>query len=135
MTTKTSLLSTKEQLICSKISTLKTMEGKRAKALICLNDGDTQTATAEKSGLSYGQVKYLLSVFRKKGLSIFPEMKVTEKKPKKQKVEKPEKTKPKKEKKMKKKDKKEKKKKQDKKSKKVKDKKSKKKKSKKTKKK
>jgi len=39
-----------------------------------LNDGNTQVVAAKKSGLSYGQVKYLLTIFRKKRFSVFPEI-------------------------------------------------------------
>jgi hypothetical protein len=125
----TSLLSTKEQEICTTLSSQRTLQGKRAKALLALNDGDTQVIAAKKSGLSYGQVKYLLTIFRKKHMSVFPEKAKTgtESKPmKKTKAQKSKKTK-----KEKKKDKREKKNKVKSKSKKDKEKKSKKKKSKK----
>ena len=134
------LLSTKEQSVCKNLSSQRTLDGKRAKALLALNEGDEQTRAAKKSSLSYGQVKYLLTVFRKKRLSVFSEMTATEIKP--QPVEKTEvkKSKSKETKKVpkgaeKKKDKKEKKKKLKGKTKKQKEKKSKKKKSKKSKKK
>ena len=78
----TSLLSTKEQAVCKNLSSQRTLEGKRAKALLALSDGNTQAIAAKKSGLSYGQVKYLLTIFRKKGLSVFPEITEAEKKPK-----------------------------------------------------
>ncbi len=78
----TSLLSTKEQAVCKNLSSQRTLEGKRAKALLAVSDGDTQAIAAKKSGLSYGQVKYLLTIFRKKGLSVFPEITKAEKKPK-----------------------------------------------------
>jgi hypothetical protein len=74
-----SLLSVKEQISCKNLSSQRTLEGKRAKALLALNDGDTQVGAAKKSGLSFGQVKYLLTAFRKNGLSIFPEAVITEK--------------------------------------------------------
>jgi len=75
----TSLLSTKEQTVCTKLSSQRTLQGKRAKALLALNDGNTQVVAAKKSGLSYGQVKYLLTIFRKKRFSVFPEITETEK--------------------------------------------------------
>ena len=71
-----SLLTNQEKTICEKLTSQRTLQGRRAKALLALNDGDTQVIAAKKSGLSYGQVKYLLKVFRKKRLSIFP--KITE---------------------------------------------------------
>ena len=131
----TSLLSTKEQAVCKNLSSQRTLEGKRAKALLALSDGDTQAIAAKKSGLSYGQVKYLLTIFRKKGLSVFPEITEAEKKPKPVKKTKTQKSKSKKPKKERKKPMKEKKKKSKGKKKKDKEKKSKKKKSKKSKKK
>jgi outer membrane biosynthesis protein TonB len=70
---KQALLKSRDKTICEKLSSQRTLEGKRAKALLALNDGDTQVIAANKSGLTYGQVKYLLSVFRKQGMSIFPE--------------------------------------------------------------
>jgi len=127
----TPLLSTKEQIVCENLKSQRALQGKRARALLALNDGDTQVVAAKKSGLSYGQVKYLLTVFRKKGLDIFPEVKGTEVKS----VKKPQQEKSKGTKKLKKKDKKKKdKKEKTKKDKKKKEKKSKKKKSKKSKK-
>ena len=81
MAGNTSLLSTKEHEICENMSSQRTLEGKRAKALLALYDGDIQVVAAKKSGLSYGQVKYLLTVFRKNGLTIFPETTITEKEP------------------------------------------------------
>ena len=71
MAVNTPLLSTKEQAVCENLKSQSALEGKRARALLALNDGDTQVIAAKKSGLSYGQVKYLLTAFRKKGLSVF----------------------------------------------------------------
>jgi hypothetical protein len=71
------LLSTKEQTVCKNLSSQRTLDGKRAKALLAMNDGDVQTIAAKKSGLSYGQVKYLLTAFRKKRLSVFSEATAT----------------------------------------------------------
>lgn len=135
MAGNTSLLSTQEQAVCKNLSSQRTLEGKRAKALLALNDEDTQVVAAKKSGLSYGQVKYLLTIFRKKGLSVFPERTEAEKGPKTMKKAKAKTKEKKKEKGKKKKEKKEKKVKGKVKSKKDKQKKSKKKKSKKSKKK
>ncbi len=106
MSGNSSLLSVKEQDSCKNLSSQRTLEGKRAKALLALNDGDTQVIAAKKSGLSYGQVKYLLTVFRKRGLSLFPGTTVENKEPismkktkkKKEEKEKKKKTKTKKEK-------------------------------------
>jgi len=74
MSEKKTLLSTKDHEVCTNLGSQRTLEGKRAKALLALNDGDTQVIAAKKSGLSYGQVKYLLTIFRKNGMSVFPEI-------------------------------------------------------------
>ena len=81
MAGNTSLLSTKEHEVCKNLSSQRTLEGKRAKALLALNDEDTQVVAAQKSGLSYGQVKYLLTIFRKKGLSVISETTIEKKEP------------------------------------------------------
>ncbi len=47
--------------------------GKRAAALLLLNEGLSQAQAAEKSGLTAGQVKYLAYSFRNKGMAIFPQ--------------------------------------------------------------
>ncbi len=44
---------------------------KRAKALIALDDGCTQAKAGELSGLTRGQVNYLVTLFRKKGMDLF----------------------------------------------------------------
>lgn len=71
---KSKLLSKKEQELCQHIALSdENLAGKRAKALLALNDGVTRAIAAENSGLTDGQLKYLLSAFTLKRLSIFPE--------------------------------------------------------------
>ena len=68
-----SLLTDEEISTCAQISRLKDSNGKHAKALIALNQGQTQVQAAEKSGLSPSQVRYWLAKFRTRRLDIFPE--------------------------------------------------------------
>lgn len=45
----------------------------RAKALLAIDEGATQSEAGQIAGLTSGQVKYWLSKFRNEGLTIFPE--------------------------------------------------------------
>jgi len=70
---KAELLTSKERNICQKIAAReKGLAHKRAVALLSVDDGLTQTAAAKKSGLTLGQVRYALSIFRKNNLLPFP---------------------------------------------------------------
>ncbi len=73
------LLSSKEKSFCTKISSQNTLHGKRAKALLALNEGKTQIAAGEQSGLSFGQVKYILRRFSTNGLSVFSNVSLDDK--------------------------------------------------------
>ena len=66
------LLSEQEMVVCKEIATLEVPFNQRAKALLSLNEGRTQFESAELSGLSVGQVKYLIARYRELGLDIFP---------------------------------------------------------------
>lgn len=46
----------------------------RAKALLALDEGATQSEAGQIAGLTSGQVKYWLGKFRNEGLAIFPEV-------------------------------------------------------------
>jgi hypothetical protein len=68
------LLHKKEPKSCKKIVSLD--EGYislRAKALLLLNQGITQPQVAEQTGLTLGQIRYLLRTFKQKRLGMFPE--------------------------------------------------------------
>lgn len=66
------LLKKSEQNRCEKVAASAAgLEGKRAAALLALNTGATQTAAAAKAGLTLGQVRYLLTIFRDKGMALF----------------------------------------------------------------
>ena len=72
-TSKDNLLTAQEQAVCMQISKREAPHSQRALALLALNEGDTQGQAANKSGLSAGQVKYLVARFRNHGLEIFPD--------------------------------------------------------------
>ena len=42
-------------------------------ALLAVNEGSTQGVAAKKSGLKVGQVRYLMTLFKKDGMNLFPE--------------------------------------------------------------
>jgi len=44
---------------------------KRATALLLIHVGNTYTQAAEQTGLSIGQVRYLVTAFRNKGIALF----------------------------------------------------------------
>ncbi len=67
-----SLLNNNEETVCKKIARQNDLNGKRAKALLALHAGTTQAEAGNQSGLTPGQVKYIVSQFREKNLSIFP---------------------------------------------------------------
>jgi hypothetical protein len=67
-----SLLTEKERTYCQSIA--QSGEGlmnKRAAALLALDDGSTRAEAGERSGLTLGQVRYLLATFRQKRLGMF----------------------------------------------------------------
>lgn len=66
------LLKKSEKNTCERISASGTgLEAKRATALLALDEGTTQTAAATKAGLTLGQVRYLLTIFRDRSTAIF----------------------------------------------------------------
>ena len=71
--TKAELLTNKERNVCHKIAKIeKGIIHKRAVALLTLGDGHTQPVAAEKSGLTLGQTRYALRVFKRNNLQLFP---------------------------------------------------------------
>lgn len=74
MATMTGKLLTKdERELCRKIAELKiVLVSRRAKALLMLDDGHTQVKSAELSSLTLGQFRYLLRLFKKKRMNLFP---------------------------------------------------------------
>lgn len=49
---------------CKKLTEENSLTGQRAKALLAIHQGETQAKAVELSGLSLGQVRYIISRFR-----------------------------------------------------------------------
>lgn len=70
---KVSLLSPEDRVACQAIAALQAgLARQRAAGLLALAEGTTQLKAAELSGLTIGQIRYLLAIFRRKGMAIFP---------------------------------------------------------------
>ena len=54
---------------CTQLANKNDRDGKRAKALLALHNGSTLKEASELSGLTHGQVRYILERFRKIGIS------------------------------------------------------------------
>ena len=68
------VLSAKEKDACRKVSSLKAgVASQRADALLAINEGLTRAKAAELTGLKQGQIDYLMTTFRKKRLTMFPD--------------------------------------------------------------
>ena len=68
------LLSAKEKKACRKVSSLKAgLVSQRAAALLAIDKGLTWAKASELTNLQLGQVRYLMTTFRKKRLNMFPE--------------------------------------------------------------
>ncbi len=67
------LLSEQERVAFKMISTGNDLHGKRATALLAIDEGASQAQAAQLSGLTPGQVKYWLGKFRDVRMEIFPE--------------------------------------------------------------
>ncbi|MGJ3256127.1 MAG: helix-turn-helix domain-containing protein [Alcanivorax sp.] len=68
---QSSLLTSAQRTFCQARSDQPAPNGPRAKALLALDQGNTQQQAAEQSGLSLGQVRYCLRRFRTVSLEIF----------------------------------------------------------------
>ena len=67
------LLSAQERVAFKMISTGNDLHGKRAIALLAIDEGATQAEAAQQAGLTPGQVKYWSGKFRQVRMQIFPE--------------------------------------------------------------
>ena len=68
------VLSAKEKNACRKVSSLKAgVASQRADALLAIDEGLTRAKAAELTGLKLGQIHYLITTFRKKRLTMFPD--------------------------------------------------------------
>ena len=70
-TTTNPLLDSASTQQCEQLAVKADIQGKRAKALLALNTGDSNQVAAEKSGLTVGQVSYMLNRFNKIGMQLF----------------------------------------------------------------
>jgi len=66
-------LKKKAQKQLRKINEKNSVNSERAKALLLLSEGATQTETADQTTLSLGQVRYWLGRYRINGIDCFPE--------------------------------------------------------------
>ncbi len=67
------LLTQDEKNLCEIIANLNIrLISQRAKALLFIDQGHTQAKSAELSSLSIGQLRYLLVLFKEKGINLFP---------------------------------------------------------------
>ena len=70
----TQLLTAEEQDICQKIVVQDAdIAGQRAATLLAINGGVAHAEASEQTGLTVGQIRYLVTAFRKKRLAIFPD--------------------------------------------------------------
>ena len=68
----TSLLTISEKSACRKLANANSgLESQRAAALLAVAAGKTQAEAAEESGLTHGQVRYLVATFRRKRMTMF----------------------------------------------------------------
>lgn len=68
---QSSLLSSAQRIFCQTQADQPAPNGTRARALLALDQGNTQQQAAEQSGLSLGQVRYCLRRFRTVALEMF----------------------------------------------------------------
>ena len=65
-------LTVEQAAVCEKIAGENSLNGQRAKALLALDNGATHSDAATESGLTRGQVNYILRKFKVQGLAVFP---------------------------------------------------------------
>jgi outer membrane biosynthesis protein TonB len=66
------LLKPNEVSVCKKIAASDDLDGQRAAALLAIHSGESQAIAADASGLSLGQVRYIVKRFRELGLEALP---------------------------------------------------------------
>ena len=67
------LLRVEERIALQQLAQQPDIEGQRAAALLALDEGNTQAAAAEESGLTVNQVRYIVKKFRSDRLLAFPD--------------------------------------------------------------
>ncbi len=68
------LLTVEERAACELLAEGDSLQSRRAQALLALDQGATQRAAGTQSGLTPGQLKYCLKIFRNGRMTIFPEL-------------------------------------------------------------
>lgn len=72
------ILSSEDLATCQTLAKLDIkLVNQRAQALLILHEGQTQAVAAEQTDLTIGQVRYLMTLFRKSGIALFPEKVLT----------------------------------------------------------
>lgn len=66
--TTSSLLKPREVTACQKLAASDLPDSQRAAALLAIHQGATQAVAAQSAGLSIGQVKYIVSRYRRLGM-------------------------------------------------------------------
>lgn len=66
------LLTSDERATVMRLAQQDSLDGKRARALLAVDAGETQAAAARDTGLTAGQVHYFLNKFREQRLGAFP---------------------------------------------------------------
>ena len=69
------LLKPNEVTACKKLASSSDSDNQRAAALLAIHSGETHAIAAEESGLSLGQLRYVLRRFRELRLEVFSSMK------------------------------------------------------------
>jgi outer membrane biosynthesis protein TonB len=64
MTTSEKFLKPREVTVCKQLAVSDSADSQRAVALLAVHEGETQVSAAEVSGLSIGQVRYIIKRFR-----------------------------------------------------------------------
>ena len=67
------LLRNEERFALEQLAKQADIDGQRAAALLALDEGKTQAAAAEESGLTINQVRYILKKYRSERLLAFPD--------------------------------------------------------------
>mgnify|MGYP001549180858 CR=1 FL=1 len=71
--TNKGMLTSAEVDICKKIIELDIkLVSQRAKAILAINAGETQSQAGKDSGLTIGQIRYMMVLYKKNGIKLFP---------------------------------------------------------------
>ncbi len=72
------LLTTRDRALCQEIAVRDDLHGRRARALLALDEGTTQVEAGKRAGRSDRTVRHWLVAFRQKRMNIFPARVLTE---------------------------------------------------------